>query len=119
MPIFLGMPYYLLNFSKPSNRLSKLFFRFFSLPTDVLPRRNPQVYLGAAHHLSLPPERCAMVATHLWDLRAAAGVGMRTIYVPRPGEDKDVADKVKSKDQGGEVDMVVSSFVELASVLAT
>jgi 2-haloacid dehalogenase len=28
-----------------------------------------------------------MVAAHAWDLRAAADVGLRTAYVPRPGGD--------------------------------
>ncbi|KAJ7763149.1 hypothetical protein DFH07DRAFT_812910 [Mycena maculata] len=37
-------------------------------------------------HLSLEPEKCAMVASHPWDLRAAAGAGTRTIYIRRPAE---------------------------------
>ncbi|KAK0443226.1 haloacid dehalogenase [Armillaria borealis] len=78
---------------------------------------NPEAYLGAIKHLSVPPEKCAMVAAHIYDLRAAAQVGMKTVYVQRPGEDRgDIT--VKSKSEGGEVDCVVQSFVELASLFS-
>ena len=79
--------------------------------------RNPKVYLGAIHHLSLPPEKCAMVAAHLWDLKAAAAHGMRTVYVPRPTDDAEDRDGVKNKAEGGEVDVVVSSLEELAAIV--
>ena len=60
-----------------------------------------------------------MVAAHIHDLRAAAKVGMKTIYVRRVGEDPIVSDGelVKSKDEGGEVDCVVDSFLELSEVM--
>ncbi|KAK0186857.1 haloacid dehalogenase [Armillaria mellea] len=78
---------------------------------------NPEAYLGALKHLSVPPEKCAMVAAHIYDLCAAAKVGMKTVYIQRPGEERgDVT--VKPKSQGGEVDCVVQSFVELASVFS-
>lgn len=52
-----------------------------------------------------------MVAAHIWDLRAAAKLGMKTIYVPRPDEDSGVKDgDVRSKEEGGEVDFVCESF---------
>ena len=59
-----------------------------------------------------------MVAAHIQDLRAAAKVGMKTVYVRRVGEDPIVKDGelVKSKDEGGEVDCVVDSFLELSEV---
>lgn len=75
---------------------------------------NPKAYQGAIRHLSLPPEKCAMVAAHITDLRAAASQGMKTVYVKRPEEEWDPADTIS-----GEVDLVVSSFVELASILST
>ncbi|KAK7012599.1 Haloacid type II [Favolaschia claudopus] len=78
---------------------------------------NPKVYLGAVKHLSLEPHNCALVAAHVDDLRAAAGVGMRTIYIPRPGEDVGVGE-VKPKAEGGDVDVVVHSFEELVKLLA-
>ena len=80
--------------------------------------RNPIVYRGALHHLSVKPEQCAMVAAHIYDLRAAAKEGMRTIYVRRPTEDtKEEKESVKEKKDGGEVDLVVGSFEELAAAL--
>ena len=83
-----------------------------------LARRSAKVYLGALHHLSVPPEKCAMVAAHIYDLRAAASHGMKTVYVRRPTEDTDVRDEVKSKQDGGEVDVVVDSLEELATLLS-
>ncbi|KAL1940511.1 hypothetical protein VTO73DRAFT_7946 [Trametes versicolor] len=78
---------------------------------------NPKVYLGAIHHLSVPPGKCAMVAAHIFDLRAAASHGMKTVYVRRVTEDINARDSVKSKKEGGEVDVVVDSFEELAALM--
>ncbi|KAG6907784.1 hypothetical protein DXG01_007391 [Tephrocybe rancida] len=78
---------------------------------------NPKAYLSAAHHLSLEPSRCAMVAAHIFDLRAAAAIGMRTVYIPRLGEE-DQSIVVKSKAEGGEFDVVVQSLEDLASIFA-
>jgi FMN phosphatase YigB (HAD superfamily) len=58
-----------------------------------------------------------MVAAHIWDLRAAAKVGMTTIYIPRPSEDAGVKDDVKPKSEGGEVDYVVKSFEGIVSLV--
>ncbi|KAJ7062142.1 HAD-like domain-containing protein [Mycena amicta] len=79
-----------------------------------------RVYQGALRHLSIAPENCAMVACHLWDLQGAARAGMKTIYVRRKaeeplGDDEDV--EVKSKEEGGEVDLVVNDFTELGRVV--
>ncbi|KDR73168.1 hypothetical protein GALMADRAFT_72635 [Galerina marginata CBS 339.88] len=82
---------------------------------------NPKAYLEAIRHLSLPPENCAMVAAHIYDLRAARSHGLRTIYVRRPDEDTEAlktVPEVKGKADGGEVDYVVDSFTELAKILA-
>ncbi|EGN92613.1 hypothetical protein SERLA73DRAFT_79429 [Serpula lacrymans var. lacrymans S7.3] len=79
---------------------------------------NPKLYHGAAYHLSLPPHKIAMVAAHIWDLRAAAEVGYKTIYVPRPVEDSpEIKAQLKTKKDGGEVDLIVKSFVELAEIV--
>jgi len=78
---------------------------------------NPVTYQGALAHLSLSetPHKAAMVAAHIFDLRAAAKVGLRTVYVPRPQEERDGgSEEVKSKAEGGEVDVVVRDFRELA-----
>lgn len=86
-------------------------------------RRNPSAYQSTLKHLDLPPENCAMIASHMFDLRGAAAQGMYTVYVPRPNEDYDehgvdIASGVKSKTDGGEVDLVVDSFVDAAIALA-
>ncbi|KZT24342.1 haloacid dehalogenase [Neolentinus lepideus HHB14362 ss-1] len=75
---------------------------------------NPKTYLGAAHHLALPPSEVAMVAAHIKDLRAAASFGLKTIYVRRPTEDSaEERAAVKTKEEGGEVDLVVDSFLDI------
>lgn len=97
-----------------------------NLPWDVIfsgellgsYKPNPKTYLGAAHHLSVPPTQVAMVAAHILDLRAAASHGLRTVYVRRPTEDGEgVRETVKTRAEGGDVDVVVDSFEELAEVL--
>ena len=47
---------------------------------------DPAVYRLAMDRLSLNPNRTLMVAAHPWDLRAAAGYGLRTAYIERAGE---------------------------------
>ena len=47
---------------------------------------DPAVYRLAIDTLALDPERRMMVAAHPWDLRAAAGHGLQTAYISRPGE---------------------------------
>jgi beta-phosphoglucomutase-like phosphatase (HAD superfamily) len=84
----------------------------------IVRNRDPKVYLGAVKHLSLEPHNCAMVAAHVYDLRAAASVGMRTVYIPRAGEEFQGVGEVKSKADGGDIDVVVQSFAELAALLA-
>jgi 2-haloacid dehalogenase len=46
----------------------------------------PQAYLTTADLLGLRPEQCLMVAAHNGDLQAAAALGFRTAFVPRPRE---------------------------------
>ena len=69
------------------------------------------------HHLGIPPEKCCMVAAHMLDLRAAAALGMKTAYVRRPTEDVGIKEQIQRKENGGEVDVVVDSFEELAAVM--
>ncbi|KAJ8597142.1 haloacid dehalogenase [Rhizopogon salebrosus TDB-379] len=79
---------------------------------------NKQAYQSALYHLSLPPHKVAMVAAHTWDLLAAASAGLKTIYVPRPNEDsREVRENMRSKKDGGEVDLVVKDFQELARLM--
>ncbi|CAK5276366.1 unnamed protein product [Mycena citricolor] len=100
--------------------------KFADLPWDVVFsadmfdsfKPDPQVYLGAARKLSLEPHQCAMVAAHIYDLRAAAALGMCTVYIPRGDDGEGLEAGVKAKAEGGEVDVVVRSFEDLAAVLA-
>jgi len=114
--------------------------KYTDLPWDIIFsgdlldsfKPNPKMYLGAASHLSLPPNKCAMVAAHIYDLAAAKKYGLRTVYVRRVTEDsEDIRKKVwatgtnSSGDKHGdsegeddfEVDVVVDSFEELAEVI--
>ncbi|KAG9311193.1 HAD-like domain-containing protein [Chiua virens] len=78
-----------------------------------------QAYLSAAYHLGVPPERVAMVAAHKWDLEGAASAGLKTIYVPRPAEDTpEIREGMRSKADGGSVDLVVKDFIQLATLTA-
>ena len=81
---------------------------------------NPKPYLETLRLLNLRPEECAMVAAHIYDLRAAGSLGMTTVYVPRVNEDNgaEKPGNVKTKADGGEVDYVVGSFTELAEIIA-
>ncbi|KAG2143576.1 HAD-like domain-containing protein [Suillus clintonianus] len=77
-----------------------------------------KVYQSAAYHLSLPPHKIAMVTAHKWDLIGAASFGFKTIYVPRPTEDpRDVRENMRNKKDGGEADLVVQDFQELARLI--
>ncbi|PSN72637.1 HAD-like protein [Corynespora cassiicola Philippines] len=50
---------------------------------------DPAIYRKAMGLVRVPPENCYMLASHLYDLEAAKGVGMKTIYVHRSTEDVD------------------------------
>jgi 2-haloacid dehalogenase len=47
---------------------------------------DPAVYLRGAQLLGRAPEEVGMVAAHAGDLEAAAGVGLRPLFVRRPDE---------------------------------
>jgi 2-haloacid dehalogenase len=76
---------------------------------------DPEVYLGAADLLGLPPAEVMMVAAHNGDLHAARAAGLRTAFVPRPSEHG----PQQTQDLEAEpfVDVVAADFVELAEVL--
>ncbi|KAJ7171179.1 HAD-like domain-containing protein [Mycena filopes] len=97
--------------------------KFSDLPWDVIFsselfssfKPDPKVYEGAMKHMTLEPKDCAMVAAHAWDLRGAAQAGMKTIYVKRAAEEPLGHDEVKTKSDGGEVDLIFDSFAELVA----
>lgn len=78
---------------------------------------DPEVYLGAARLLDLPPEQVLMVAAHPSDLRAAAACGLKTAYVPRPLERGPGG--AMEPWTPGEFDVVAEDFVALAGALGT
>ncbi|MGO9349611.1 MAG: haloacid dehalogenase type II [Mycobacterium sp.] len=76
---------------------------------------DPAVYHMAATYLGLDGAEIMMVASHKYDIRAAAGLGFRTAFVARPlefgvGGDADVA-------YSDEFDINASDFLDLAEQL--
>lgn len=55
-----------------------------TVSTETVPHGKPapDVYLTAAEHLGVPPERCAAVEDSSNGLRSAAAAGMRVIAIP-------------------------------------
>ena len=76
---------------------------------------DPEVYLGAAHHLGLEPAQVMMVAAHPSDLRAAAACGLRTAYVARP--DENGPGGPMAPWTAGEFDIAATDFNDLARQL--
>ncbi|GBE84929.1 haloacid dehalogenase [Sparassis crispa] len=78
-----------------TTRLQLDIIRSARLPFDTLfssqllqaTKPNPAIYLKALDLMALHPEQTAMVAAHAYDLRAAAKIGMKTVYVQRSTED--------------------------------
>ena len=72
----------------------------------------PEAYLETARLLGLAPGECMMVAAHNGDLVAAAALGFRTAFVPRPTEygPDQTTDLLAEHD----FDVVAESFVDLA-----
>ena len=68
--------------------------KFARLPWDLVMsaelfehyKPDPEIYLGAAKLLCLPPEQVMMVAAHNNDLKAAQKLGLKTAFVARPTE---------------------------------
>ena len=75
----------------------------------------PTAYLGSADILGMAPAQCAMVAAHNGDLLAASAVGLRTVFVPRPGEHG--AAQGKDIAPSGAWDVVAPDFNALADAL--
>ncbi|KAJ7135435.1 haloacid dehalogenase [Mycena crocata] len=65
------------------------FHSLFSSQLLNLTKPDPEMYFKAVELLDLSPSDCIMVAAHAYDLRAAAKIGMKTIYVQRETEDLD------------------------------
>jgi 2-haloacid dehalogenase len=65
----------------------------------------PEAYQAGVRMLGLQPDQVMMVAAHPWDLQAAANAGLRTAYVPRPGE----------RGEGNDGDLAAPPFVDVAA----
>jgi 2-haloacid dehalogenase len=76
---------------------------------------DPAIYRMAATYLGLSAAEIMMVASHKYDIRAAAGLGFQTGFVARPLEfGVDVAADVEYSD---EFDVNASDFLDLADQL--
>ncbi len=78
-------------------------------------KRDPEVYKGAAEILGLPIEQVMMTAAHKNDLKAAKETGMKTAFVPRPGEHGAARDVDTSNEDW--IDVYACSFEKLAEKL--
>ena len=76
---------------------------------------DPEVYLMAARLLGLRPQEVMMVAAHNVDLLAAAAVGFRTAFVPRPTEYG--PGQTSDLEPDPAVDVVAADFLDLAARL--
>ncbi|KAH8926609.1 HAD-like protein, partial [Atractiella rhizophila] len=63
-------------------------------------------------------EKVALVASHVYDVRKAREMGMKTVYIRRETEDTEY-DRTKflAKENGGEFDAVVNNLQELIDTL--
>jgi 2-haloacid dehalogenase len=77
---------------------------------------DPEVYLGCARLLDLPPALVMMVACHPSDLRAARACGLQTALVARPLEYGAPA-QATLNGAAGEFDLVATDFIDLAQQL--
>jgi len=78
-------------------------------------KRDPKVYVGACDMLGLKPPEVIMEAAHGDDLDAARRQGMKTGYVPRPGEYAPGREP-GVKIEGG-YDVEAGDFLDLAAKL--
>ena len=76
---------------------------------------DPQAYLSGLRLLGVAPDQAMMVAAHPGDLRGAMAVGMRSAYVPRPGENGDGNDGDLSPQP--DFDVNATDFRDLAARL--
>ncbi|KII85904.1 hypothetical protein PLICRDRAFT_44328 [Plicaturopsis crispa FD-325 SS-3] len=63
------------------------FHTLFSSQLLGLTKPDPAMYLKALELMGIQPSQAAMVAAHAYDLRAAAKIGMKTVYIHRTTED--------------------------------
>ena len=97
--------------------------KYASLPWDCILgaelaqayKPDPKTYLTGVELLGLEPQQVMMVAAHQSDLRAAAAVGLKTAFVPRPMEFG--PGRAPDMTPGPSFDFVAEDFRDLASQL--
>lgn len=95
--------------------------RFASLPFDCILstellkayKPDPRTYQLVPTLLRVQPNQVLMVASHMYDLRAAADQGFQTAFVRRPQE----WSGAKSEVPDSTVDIVADNFLDLAAKL--
>ncbi|KAF8590550.1 haloacid dehalogenase [Ramaria rubella] len=95
--------------------------KFADLPWDIVLsselfasyKPNPAVYNGALRLLALPAHSVALVASHIRDCAGAKACGLKSVYIPRPTEDRSIPVDLSNAD------IVVTDFAELASIVAS
>ena len=78
---------------------------------------DPATYSTAARYLGLPHGEIMMVASHKYDIRAAAALGFQTAFVARPLEFGPTAQADTEYDDA--FDLNASDFIDLADQLGT
>jgi 2-haloacid dehalogenase len=76
---------------------------------------DPRAYLMAAHYLGYETENIMMVASHKYDIRAAAKLGFATAFIARPLEYGDPA--LTDTEFSDEFDINAVDFEDLATQL--
>jgi 2-haloacid dehalogenase len=64
-------------------RLANLVERFLSVDEVRRWKPAPEPYLHAARELGVPPEQCALVGVHPWDIDGAKRAGLKAVWLNR------------------------------------
>ena len=78
---------------------------------------DPETYLMAADILGLEPPQVMMSAAHKGDLKAARAQGLKTAFIPRPGEHGPRREIDTSPEDW--IDVVATDFNDLAAKMGT
>ena len=78
---------------------------------------DPETYLMAADILGLEPSEVMMSAAHKGDLKAARAQGLKTAFIPRPGEHGPRREVDTSPEDW--IDVVATDFKDLAAKMGT
>lgn len=85
----------------------------FALSSELVGayKPDPAVYQRALELMRVEPDQALMVASHPWDLRAAAKLGIATAHIAREGEAED------DPAEPDEFDLQAATIAELAAEL--